>query len=70
MTKKYKLKCFDCGYQFYNKKEVERYEGKPYCGECIANIYMNLAAEDYYREDPRSEQEIIDQANIAKYGEC
>ena len=69
MTKKYKLKCFGCGNQFYNKKEVERYEGKPYCGECITNIYMNLAAADYYEEDPRSEQEIIDQANIAKYGE-
>ena len=70
MSKKYKLKCFGCGYQFKNKKEVERYEKKPYCNECIANIYMNQAANDYYEEDPRSEQEIIDEANIARYGEC
>ena len=69
MTKKYKLKCFGCGHQFYNKKEVERYEGKPYCGECMFNIYSSLAERDY-PEDTRSDQEKIDEANIARYGEC
>lgn len=69
MSKKYKLHCFNCGFQFSDKRYVQRYEGKPYCGECIANIYQNQAADDYYEEDPRSEQEIIDEANIAKYGE-
>jgi len=68
--KKYKLKCFGCGNQFFNKKEVERYEGKPYCGECISNIYQNLAADDYYVEDKRSDQDKINEANIARYGEC
>ena len=70
MSKKYRLKCFDCGSQFYNKKQVERYEGKPYCGECIANIYQNQAADDYHREDTRSDQEKIDESNYARYGEC
>ena len=70
MSKKYRLKCFGCGFQFLDKRHVERHEGKPYCGECISNIYMNQAADDHYREDTRSDQEKIDEANIARYGEC
>lgn len=64
MKKEYKLKCFGCGEQFFNKEDVYRKEGRPYCGECMAGF------EPYYDEDPRSEQEIIDEANIARYGEC
>ena len=63
--KKYKLKCFSCGDQFNNKTEVYRnYDKTPICGECLAN-------DSYpYEEDPRSDQERIDEANIARYGEC
>ena len=64
MSKKYKLKCFGCGEPFYDKREVYRKDGYPYCCECMSGF------EGYYEEDPRSEQEIIDEANIARYGEC
>jgi len=39
MTKKYKLHCFGCGYSFHSKNDVYRFEGKPYCLECIGNHY-------------------------------
>lgn len=62
---KYKLKCFSCGQLFPSKEDVYRVNGYPYCGECIAGYY-----DDYYHEeDPRSDQEKIDEANIARYGE-
>ena len=66
MTKKYKLHCFGCGYQFFNKKEVERLDGKPYCGECMADLNFEDIAR--YLPEP-GEQDQIDKANIAKYGE-
>ena len=66
----YNLKCFGCNFKFSNKKQVERYEGKPYCRGCISHIYISLAERDYFEEDTRSDQERIDEANIARFGEC
>ena len=80
MSKKYKLHCFGCGSLFYNKKDVCRIEGMPFCGECEGNYYQNKAAMEVYdyelekwRENHPNmdyEQYQIDQANINKYGEC
>ncbi len=46
MTKKYKLKCFSCGYKFKNKSEVSRmkdpqirkWKSKPLCNVCFGDI--------------------------------
>jgi len=63
MTKKYGLKCFNCGDQFINKEEVIRVDGIPLCCQCVPeDIYWD------YREE--SDQEQIDRVNIARYGEC
>lgn len=75
MAKKYKLHCFGCGARFYNKGEVYRIDGKPYCGECMANDtaseYERFQEEEWYRNNPGKdmEEEMIKQANIARYGE-
>ena len=63
MSKEYGLHCFNCGELFYDKTEVFRIEGKPYCGECMSGF-------DYPIDDDYDEEEMIDRANIAKYGEC
>ena len=74
------MHCFRCGYNFRNKGEVKRVNGLPYCDECEGIYYQNQAAmeyEDYemmkWTENHPNEdydQWRIDQANIAKYGEC
>jgi len=50
--KKYKLKCFRCGYQFWDKNEVFRDNfGYPICGQCIADLDANDM--QYYEEKKR-----------------
>ena len=60
--KKYNLKCFSCGDPFPSKEFVIRIDGIPLCGQCVPDdIYW-----DYEEE---SDQDQIDRANIARYGE-
>lgn len=77
--KKYGLHCFGCGELFYNKNEVSRINGYPYCMGCAGEYYSNYAEHEAYeyemmewrRSHPGQdyEQYQIDQANIRKYGE-
>lgn len=78
--KRYGLHCFGCGDLFYDKSEVHRRDGCPYCEECHTNYLVGINDADMYeyemekwhRNNPEVdyEQYQIDQANIAKYGEC
>ena len=78
--KKYGLHCFNCGSLFYNKEDVCRVKGLPYCGECEGNYYQDIAERDIYEYEEKKwieenpgvdrEQYEIDQTNIHKYGEC
>ena len=80
MAKKYGLHCFGCGILFYNKREVCRLKGMPYCEECIGMYYQDQAAMEVYDYEMKEwhlrhpnqdyEQWQIDRANIARYGEC
>ena len=80
MAKKYKLHCFRCGGLIYSKEDVCRVNGYPYCGECEGNYYQDIEAlereewemKKWHDEHPGVdyEQYQIDQANIARYGEC
>lgn len=80
MAKKYGLHCFGCGSLFYDKTEVHRLNGIPYCEYCHGDYLQSQAemyANDYemkewYKNHPNQdyEQYQIDRANIARYGEC
>lgn len=59
---KYGLKCFNCGEQFFNKEEVIRVNGIPLCGQCIPD-------DRYWDYQEPSDQDQIDRAHIARYGE-
>ena len=56
MKKKYGLHCFGCGELIYDKGDVYRIEGKPYCGECAANSYSadqnRYEEEQFYKQFP------------------
>ena len=82
--KKYKLHCFNCGYDFYNKEEVFRVkyitpEGKkrsmPVCGDCLSGwAAAEVEAyedEQWAKENPGvdREQEMIDEYHRRRYGE-
>lgn len=79
MAKKYKLHCFGCGNLFYNKKEVHRINGNPYCEGCWADYHTGIAEsqayewemKEWYKRHPNQDydQWQIDRANIRKYGE-
>jgi len=75
MTKKYKLRCFNCGYHFYNKKEVHRNHGEPICESCLADIasaeHDRFLEEEWCRNNPGldPEEEHRKQVYISKYGE-
>ena len=60
----YNLHCFGCGEGFHSKEEVIRNDGKPYCVECASNWEYQGEEEEY------DEQELIDNCNVARYGEC
>lgn len=77
--KRYKLKCFNCGYSFQNREDVCRVRGMPYCGVCEGDHHEGIAMtiEDNYYEEKWAqehpgvdrEQYEIDRAHIRKYGE-
>jgi len=79
MAKKYKLHCFGCGNLFYNKEEVYRRDGMPYCEECYTYFLIDQEEMERYEWEMKKwhddhpgvdyEQYQIDQANIARYGE-
>lgn len=79
MAKKYKLHCFGCGNLFYDKIDVYRIGGAPYCECCWADYHTSVAEQDAYDYEMKKwhdehpgvdyEQYQIDQANIRKYGE-
>ena len=80
MAKKYKLHCFGCGNLFYDKKEVHRRDGIPYCEMCYYDFLISQEEMDRYEWEMKKwrdehpgvdyEQYQIDQVNIARYGEC
>lgn len=78
--KKYGLHCFECGWLFPSKVDVKRINGLPYCDVCQGEYLQNEAMLEVYdyemkkwqTEHPNQDfdQWQIDQANIARYGEC
>ena len=74
---KYNLKCFNCGYQFYDKNEVRRTKaGLPTCGGCLSGIasaeHDIFLEEQWATDHPNEDYETWNRERIyiAKYGEC